>query len=129
MKQSYFWGNKRLFEQKLICSDSNAITLETFWKPYPISKFIKTYSNIGFLYYTLPWMTLYTPKQSWCAKFKEKSYKKCLDHQIDDLKFSRQINSLFNKGVFSKPSGNRIVALIFWFFELETSDFGLLLLF
>ena len=33
------------------------------------------------------------------------------------------------KGVFSKPSGNRIVALIFWFFELETSDFGLLLLF
>ena len=31
------------------------------------------------------------------------------------------------KGVFSKPSGNRIVAQ--FFFELETSNFGYLLIF
>ena len=38
------------------------------------------------------------------------------------------INEL--KGVFSKPSGKRIVAPFFFlFFELETSDFGYLLIF
>ena len=32
---------------------SNAVTLET------IFKFIRTYSNTGLLYHTLPWLTLY----------------------------------------------------------------------
>ena len=33
------------------------------------------------------------------------------------------------KGVFSKPSGKRIVSPNLWFFELETSNFGYLHIF
>ena len=39
---------------------SNNITLGNFWTPKPNSKFTWTYSNIGLLYYILPWMTLYS---------------------------------------------------------------------
>ena len=52
------------------------------------------------------------------------------DHRCIQSESCGVRNRILDKGVFSKPSGKRIVATFFLlFFELETSNFGYLLIF
>ena len=46
-----------------------------------------------------------------------------------EMKAKEEVKNFILKGVFSKPSGDCIVAPNFLFFELETSNFGYLLIF
>ena len=52
------WRTGMLLLTKSKGCKSNAIILGTCWRPKTFFKFIRTYSNIGLLYHTLPWMTL-----------------------------------------------------------------------